>query len=457
MTARELLRFWLTFEQPVGRREYLVWGALLTLVKFAGDAALVWLGAGQLWTPADYLRSVPLLLATRLEGAPPWLMPALALWTLPFLWIGVTMTLRRALDAGLSAWTTLGFFVPYLNYVLMALLALLPSRPQPAVTRPVRAYDHRLPSALLAIGVGLALGLGMLALSVATFERYGVALFFGTPFAVGALTAFLFNRRYPASGRETVEVTAMTFAVLAGAIFLLGTEGAVCLLMALPLVLVVGLMGGVLGRTVALRGQRSVVPAAFALLSLPTSAALEPPSGRVLHEVRSSVDVNASPDRVWRHVIAFDTIPEPRDLVFRLGVAYPRYATLEGSGVGAVRYCGFSTGEFVEPITAWNPGRRLAFDVERAPAPLRELSLHGGVAPPHLAGYLRSRRGEFRLVPLPGGRTRLEGSTWYELSMAPEGYWQLFADYLIGRIHGRVLQHIAREAETAEATLSEAQ
>jgi uncharacterized membrane protein YhaH (DUF805 family) len=455
--VRRLLRYWTTFERRVGRREYVVWGALLTLVKFAGDAALVWIGTGQLWTPADYLRSVPLLLATRLESAPPWLMPALALWTLPFLWIGVTMTLRRALDAGLSAWTTLGFFVPYLNYALMALLAMLPSRPRLEQAQPVRAYEHRLPSALLAIGIGLALGLGMLAISVATFERYGVALFFGTPFAVGALTAFLFNRRYPASGRETVEVTTMTFALLAGTIFLLGTEGAVCLLMALPLVIVVGVMGGVLGRAVALRGQQSAMPAALALLTLPATAALEPPAGRTLHEVRSSVEVNASPELVWRHVIAFDTIPEPGDLIFRMGVAYPRYATLQGTGVGAVRYCVFSTGEFVEPITAWEPGRRLAFDVARSPAPLRELSLYAGVTPPHLDGYMASRRGEFRLVALPGGRTRLEGSTWYELSLAPEGYWQLFADHLVGRIHRRVLEHIALEAERAAATSSESE
>jgi uncharacterized membrane protein YhaH (DUF805 family) len=451
MSVRELFRFWFTFEQPVGRREYLVWGALLTLVKFAGDAALVWLGAGQLWTPADYLRSVPLLLATRLQGAPPWLMPALALWTLPFLWIGVTMTLRRALDAGLSAWITLVFFLPWFNYGLMALLALLPSRPRALAAHPPRAYEHRLPTALLAIALGLALGLAMLALSVATFERYGVALFFGTPFAVGAFTAFLFNRRYPATARETAEVTAMTFALLAGTIFLLGNEGAVCLLMALPLVLVVGLMGGVVGRAVALKNQRAVMPATLALVTLPMSAALEPPGARVLHEVRSSMEVNAPPERVWQHVIAFDTIPEPREIVFRLGVAYPRFATLEGSGIGAVRYCVFSTGAFVEPITAWEPSTRLAFDVERAPPPLRELSLYAGVAPPHLDGYLRSRRGEFRLVPLPGGRTRLEGSTWYELAMAPEGYWQLFADYLIGRIHRRVLAHIARKAEATAA------
>jgi len=50
-------------------------------------------------------------------------------------------------------------------------------------------------------------------------------------------------------------------------------------------------------------------------------------------------------------------------------------------------------------------------------------------------------------VPLAGGRTRLEGSTWYELEMAPEGYWQLYADYLIHRIHARVLEHIKSEID----------
>jgi hypothetical protein len=109
----------------------------------------------------------------------------------------------------------------------------------------------------------------------------------------------------------------------------------------------------------------------------------------------------------------------------------------------------FSTGTFVEPITAWEPGRRLAFDVTEAPPPLRELTPFAGVAPPHLDGYLLSRRGEFRLVPLGDGRTRLEGSTWYELRLGPEAYWQVYSDWLIHRIHQRVLQHIRSEAEAA--------
>ena len=38
------------------------------------------------------------------------------------------------------------------------------------------------------------------------------------------------------------------------------------------------------------------------------------------------------------------------------------------------------------------------------------------------------RRGEFRLIPLPGGRTRLEGRTWYTLDMAPALVWGRRAD-----------------------------
>jgi hypothetical protein len=59
-----------------------------------------------------------------------------------------------------------------------------------------------------------------------------------------------------------------------------------------------------------------------------------------------------------------------------------------------------------------------------------------------------SRRGEFRLVALPGGRTRLEGSTWYTLAIYPEGYWRGFGDALLHAIHGRVLAHIKRLSET---------
>ena len=67
---------------------------------------------------------------------------------------------------------------------------------------------------------------------------------------------------------------------------------------------------------------------------------------------------------------------------------------------------------------------------------------------PHLTEGWVSRRGEIRLIALPGGRTRLQGTTWYEMHMAPQLYWGLWSDAFIHGIHRRVLEHVGRLAET---------
>jgi hypothetical protein len=48
----------------------------------------------------------------------------------------------------------------------------------------------------------------------------------------------------------------------------------------------------------------------------------------------------------------------------------------------------------------------------------------------------------YTLSPLPGGRTRLAGTTWYEHRMWPQAYWRWWSDFLIHRIHARVLEHV---------------
>jgi hypothetical protein len=179
------------------------------------------------------------------------------------------------------------------------------------------------------------------------------------------------------------------------------------------------------------------------LVALPIASGLERlPGASPELEVVSSVEVNAPPEQVWPNVIGFRTLAEPTELIFQTGIAFPTRARIDGVGVGAVRHCEFSTGEFVEPVTGWQPPRRLSFDVTSQPAPMEEWSPYRHVHPPHLDGYFRSVRGEFRLVPLAGGRTRLEGSTWYVLDIAPVGYWRLGAEAILHAIHNRVLRHI---------------
>jgi hypothetical protein len=159
-------------------------------------------------------------------------------------------------------------------------------------------------------------------------------------------------------------------------------------------------------------------------------------------EVVSMIEVDATPEEVWENVVSFSELPEPDHWLFETGIAYPLRARIEGEGVGAVRYCEFSTGAFVEPITRWEKPTRLSFDVEEQPIPMEEWSFYAEVHPPHLEQSFRSVRGEFRLIELPSGRTRLEGSTWYVLDMGPAPYWKLWSDEIVHRIHQRVLAHI---------------
>jgi len=166
--------------------------------------------------------------------------------------------------------------------------------------------------------------------------------------------------------------------------------------------------------------------------------------------------VNASPEVVWHRLISFPPLSPPDELIFRAGIAAPVGAVIDGEGRGAVRRCLFTTGSFVEPIEVWDPPHELTFAVASDPDPMRELTLWPGPRPPHLDGFLETTRGQFMLEPLPGGRTRLIGRTWYRTHMVPESYWRLWADGIVHAIHMRVLRHVAglAEANATRASIS---
>src|SRR5258708_37022777 len=112
---RDLLRFWFTFEGPVDRQTYLKHGLGLAALKYFVDAALIWMLLHVQWTPWDYLAAGVSLGSSKLGAATPSVTTILALWTAPFFWIGLTMSTRRARDAGVTPWLAPLVFGPALN------------------------------------------------------------------------------------------------------------------------------------------------------------------------------------------------------------------------------------------------------------------------------------------------------------------------------------------------------
>ena len=231
-------------------------------------------------------------------------------------------------------------------------------------------------------------------------------------------------------------------------------EGLICIIMMLPLAVPVVVLGTLVGYFILELGPEpprdlgKLVIVLFALLPTMVGAEHVTKPEPLLFTCETSVVVDAQPENVWRHVVSFSDLDPPNDWLFRTGVAYPIRARIEGTGVGAVRRCEFSTGAFVEPIEVWDEPRLLRFAVTSNPAPMREWNPLFEIHPPHLEGFLVSKQGQFLLTPLPGGKTLLKGSTLYQHGLLPASYWRLWSDPIIHRIHDRVLRHVKRLAES---------
>lgn len=452
-----LLRLWFGVRDEVPRHLYAVSGLGLMAFKYVVEFATAMIYAGRTLMPWDFLNP---LLSSRIgfiQQGPEWLPWALFVWTLPFVWIAFSMSVRRAANAGRSPWLGMLVLVPLLNLIVMVCLALLPD----ALERHWQPDSHIVPkvddrpddggyAGLIAIGAGLFTGLVMFGLSIYILDTYGTALFLGTPLVMGSVTGFLFNRPRRHSWSATFAMAFFLMLAAGATLLLFALEGIVCLAMAAPIVLPLGLIGAFVGKAIADAHRTTTRHMISAMLALPLLAGMEslqpaPPTYVVL----TAVEINAPPEEVWPYVVEFPDLSDPEEWYFKTGIACPLRARIDGKGVGATRYCEFTTGTFVEPITVWHEPHRLAFDVTDQPEPMRELSPYRHVHPPHMEHEsLRSQRGEFKLISLEDGRTRLEGRTWYTFEMFPQAYWTLWSDSCIHRIHVRVLEHVKGLAES---------
>jgi uncharacterized membrane protein YhaH (DUF805 family) len=462
----DFLSFW-RFNGKVDRKTYAIVGIVAFFVKENLDRIVAGIYFHRAWDIFHYW--VPLNSTASIRSLPQndaRFVAAMVALALPFIWVGVTMTVRRLRDAGQPVWLTFLFFIPYVNLLFFAVLCLLPTREQPPRTESApwpgpRSLDGLIPktqfgSAILSVALSSVIGLLFVLLGVLAAGAYGWGLFVALPFCLGLFSVLLYSYHGPRDFIDCMTVSLLPVAILGGVLLLVAIEGLICILMAAPIAGVLAFLGGFLGYLIqASYWWRREAPAILSavLLVVPAFFGVERAAGfkAETFEVKTAIDVNAPPDQVWQKVIAFAEIPPPKEMLFRAGIAYPIRAEISGHGVGAVRHCIFSTGAFVEPIEVWDQPHLLKFGVTANPAPLREWTPYAHVEPPHLHGYFVSEQGQFLLTALPGGRTRLEGTTWYRHTMWPAAYWHVWSDYIIHQIHLRVLNYIKLEAEFSGA------
>jgi uncharacterized membrane protein YhaH (DUF805 family) len=453
----------------IDRGSYLIWGAILFAVKYNLDRLVALYYFHRSWSLFSYLALPSEARVISLTGNDKTFYGTLLAMAIPFICVGVFLTLRRLRAVQIPTWLVVFFFVPLVNILFFLILATLPSREETGkeVYEPSKVKrildriipEHPVGSAAMGLLITIPIFLGTTIFAVSILGNYGWSLFVGLPFTLGLVSVLAHGYHKPKGIGSCLLVSAISIVLLGLGLFSIAIEGAICLLMAAPIGLVIGLLGGIVGYIIQtrpwLQGQTHRA-AMLLLLATPTLIGVESesPAEAPLIPVTTSIEVNAPASVVWNNVVTFSELPAPDTWLFKVGIAYPIKAEIKGHGVGAIRYCNFSTGPFVEPIEVWDEPRLLKFSVTSQPPAMKELTPYSDIHPPHLNNYLVSEGGQFLLTELPGGRTRIEGTTWYRHKIWPYNYWQIWSDGIIHRIHLRVLKHIKNLSENATTTTS---
>ena len=443
--------------RTLDRWPYFWWGCALMALKYNLDRLIAWQGFHRSWYLWNYIKPHGY---GSIDALPPnderfYFM--LLLTSLPFLLVGIFLTLRRLRSAALPLAFCVLFFVPVINLIFFAVLSVVPEKsanPTVMTDKPTKiswlpqsAAGSALASTLF---VGLA-GVAFAYLSTSVLQNYGWGLFVALPFVMGLVSVLIYAGPQSRSLPSCMLVAILPIGFAGLCLFFVAMEGAICLIMAAPIGLALALAGGCVGYLIVGNRTAPIRPLAMGmmLLTVPFTMGMEkqaddPPP---LLSVTTSVLIDAPPEQVWPNVVSFSPIPPKRDWILHTGIAYPTRARIDGTGVGAIRHCIFTTGEFVEPVEEWDENRLLRFSVAQQPEPMEELSPYPHLKTTHLDGYLQSHEGELRLTAMPERRTLLEGTTWYTDRIWPSNYWRLWSDLIIHHIHLRVLNHIKNLSE----------
>jgi hypothetical protein len=302
-----------------------------------------------------------------------------------------------------------------------------------AVVRGIAASNGLLVAALAIIRFVLAPALG----SSDFAALFAISSFILIPFAMGIVGAFPFVRGGMRGWELNLGMPALNTVVALVVASVFFGEGAGCLLIVSPITFLSIFLGNGTGAAMARRrpsARLQMSIAGLVLLFGVSDVLLDKKYDAVVTDV---VEIDAPVEKVWPYVVEFPPIErEPEYWFFRVGLPMPMSTVVDAHREGARRRCIFSNGAtFDETMTEFRPHQQLTFDIVAQPAD------------PEIIGHIALKRGQFRLEPLPGGRTRLVGTSWYTLTIAPAWYFDLWAESITRNVHVRVMNHIADLAE----------
>ncbi len=186
----------------IGRAAYALIGTIGFVVKHNLDRLVATFVFHRPWGIFNYwvpLRDVVRI--TQLQGGEPEFLGTLVLLSLPFIWVGVVLTMKRLRDANLPLSLVALFFAPFINLLFFLVLSLVPGKSDVAGQQTERKpsfLSRVIPrdafgSAVASLIVTVPIGFGMALLGSHFLLNYGWGLFVALPFSIGFTSVLIFE------------------------------------------------------------------------------------------------------------------------------------------------------------------------------------------------------------------------------------------------------------------------
>ena len=424
---------------------------LASLALIASQNLLAW-GARQAFSVERVLDLefwlTPLSSAMSIYSLPPIWGAAIYAYFLLVAWLLALMSFQLARRTNRGFILAVLSVVPVLQLGAILLNAVVPAREAVDDIQQSRATSAK--NVTMGLIAGIALIVLAVLISAVTFGAYGWGLFVMTPLLVGITCGYLVNEQSDLGASATMKLVIAAAGLGSLALVVLALEGIVCIIMAAPLAIPIVMLGGVIGRGLAIARHNRRNPLASVAI-LPMVFMLEgamPPEAPIITQYE--IEIAAPADQVWQALISSEPIAPAPGLPALAGLAFPIKGTLKGEGLGATRTGVFSTGTATEVVTEWDPNKSLAFRVEDEAPAMEEMSPYRRVHAPHVEGYFTTGETRFELVPVAANRTRLKIASEHRLRIDPVSYWEPIARLAIHENVSRVLADIKAKSELAQ-------
>lgn len=271
------------------------------------------------------------------------------------------------------------------------------------------------------------------------------------PAAIGGLTVALTPKEIAVKVWYALFAPWLVIVVFLALTFLVKFEGAICLVMALPIFLVFASAGGLLVsylRKKKINNTINIVAAVLLpFLISPIEGALD--IKPVNYEARTNIIIDAPKDKIWENVTRVRQISEQEDngkLSRVMGFPRPIVAELDTLMAGGRRRAVFDKGlVFDEVVYYYSHEKKMSFSItpitgEIPPATLDEHVTVGGK-------YFTVLDGTYELEPAENGKYNLVLYSHFSMNTTFNFYSGIWAGLIMKDIQNNILEIIKKRCE----------